>query len=347
MLKLTIPFVDLRGKTQTDLLRAYPDKATALLASSRRSFGAISFLLSGLLLPLSDRRSHRWLRRAADPYLHEVESAADILGKKGVYTLNLAYEWGCTSGAYMTADGVSLLRVLDWPFPALGKHIIVALQKTSAGEFYNVTWPAISGMYQGMAPGRFAASINQAPMRMFGLGYAGDWLVNRFRVNRNRALPPSHLLRKVFEQAHSYAEAKEMLCKTPIAIPAIFTLTGTMPGEGCVIERLENAAEIMELSVAQSVSASNEFHSDFAARGRGWRPRAEDSAGRYKQSCSINMHDVRQEAFGWLRAPMVNALTRLVMKADAATGALIVQGFEGQAEVTNPFVIAPTLAKEA
>ncbi len=337
MLKTTIPFIDLRGKTPVDLLRAYPDKAHALLRASRRTFGLASHLASGLLLPFSDQHSRKWLARHANPYLHEIETMADIVGARGVVSLNVCYEWACTGGAYLQGEHVNLLRVMDWPFPGLGKHLVVALQSAPAGEFFNITWPALSGVYQGVAPGRFAAAINQAPMRKYGLGYAGDWLMNRVRVNREKGLPPSHVLRQVFEQASSYAEAKEMLCKAPLAIPAIFLLAGLAPGKGCIIERLEGAAEIMELSAAQCVSASNQFHSGFAQQGRGWRPREIDSAGRYRQSTGISLHDLQQEDFSWLRPPIINNRTRLVMLADASSGALRLQGFEGAGAVTEIF----------
>jgi len=340
MLKTTIPFVDLRGKTPTDLLRAYPDKAAALLKASRRTFGLASHLASAALLPLSDRRSERWLARSKNPFLHEIEAAAEIVGKSGVYTLNLAYEWGCTSGAYMVGDHVELMRVLDWPFPALGQHAVLALQKAPAGEYYNITWPAFSGVLQAMAPARFAAAINMAPMRMHKAGYAGDWVINRVIAGREKSLPPSHLLRLVFEHAKTYTEAKEMLCKTPIAMPVIYILTGLAPGEGCIIERLENAAEIKELSVAQVVSASNEFHSSFATYGKGWRPRMENSEGRYKQSAGIGVQELQQRDFAWLRPPILSSFTRLVMQADASKGMLMVQGFEGQTPVTELFTIA-------
>lgn len=341
MLKTNIPFIDLRGKTQTDLLRSYPDKATALLAAARRIYGWPGYLLSIVALRYSDRKSRKWLKRTKNPYLHEIETAADLLRRRGVYTLNTSYEWACTSGAYLVGGRVRLLRVLDWPFPALGEHVVVAQQKAAAGEFYNITWPGLSGMFQGLAPGRFAASINLAPMRKFGLGIAGDWIINRIITGKAKGMPPSHLLRQVFEQAKNYVEAKEMLCNTPLAVPAIFTLTGLIPGEGCVIERLENKAEIKELLVAQVVSTANEFHSGLAARKKGWRARMENNAERLRQSVEINAQELQQDHFGWLRPPMINIYTRLVMQADASSGMLMVQGYEGQGAVTNLFAIQP------
>ena len=41
----------------------------------------------------------------------------------------------------------------------------VARQRGVAGDFLSVTWPGFAGLLTAVAPGRFAASINQAPMR--------------------------------------------------------------------------------------------------------------------------------------------------------------------------------------
>jgi hypothetical protein len=217
MLKTGIPFVDLRGKTPVDLLRAYPDKAHTLVAAARATYGIWSKAASAVATPFADKRSHQWLKRNRNPYLSEIETYADILGVRGIYALNVSYEWGCTSGAYRTGETVSLLRVLDWPFPELGRQVMVAHQSGKAGDFYNITWPAVSGVFTAMAPGRFAAAINQAPMRRHHKSFAGDWLVNRRLVEASNGLPPAHLLRQAFEQADSYETARNILTKTPIA----------------------------------------------------------------------------------------------------------------------------------
>jgi hypothetical protein len=339
MLKTTIPHIDLRSKTPVDLLRSYPDVAHAILKSARRTYGVLSDTISGLALPFADRKSHAWLKRTCNPYLYEIESFAEILGAPGVYALNLAYEWGCTSGAYPTDETITLLRTLDWPFPELGKHVMVVRQKGKAGEFYNITWPAASGVFTGMAPGRFSAAINQAPMRRHGLSYAGDWFKNRLLSQKELGLPPAHLLRQVFEQAESYETARELLSKTPIAMPAIFILAGTHSTQGCVIERLENEAGTIELGASPQVTASNHFNSQLMYTGKGWRPREVDSHGRWRQSCSIHGHDVVHDHFDWLQSPMINPLTRLATICDASTGRLMVQGYEGMAAVTELFIL--------
>lgn len=336
MLKAPIPFVDLRGRTPIDLLRNYPDKALELIRASRRIYGLASQAASALLLPLADRRSHAWLRRSANPYLYEIESFAEILGVSGVYALNLSYEWGCTGGVFRNGDSVSQLRVLDWPFPQMGRHVMAVLQNGKAGEFFNLTWPGVSGVFNAMAPGRFCASVNLAPMREHMLGFAGDWVRNRMLADKQSALPPAHLLRQVFEQASDYESAKKMLAETRLAVPAIFVLSGMRGGEGCVIERLENTAEILELSAGQQLTTSNHFNSSLAMVGAGWRPREPDSHGRHKQSCSIHGHDFADD-FNWVRSPIVNEYTRLCMVMDASSRKLLAQGFEGMLQVTDVF----------
>ena len=336
MLKATIPFVDLRGRTPVDLLRNYPDKARELIKASKRIYGLLSHAASVAVLPLADKRSHAWLARNRNPYLYEIESFSEILATTGVYALNLSYEWGCTTGVFRDKDSVPMLRVLDWPFPQLGRHIMVVLQNGKAGEFFNLTWPAVSGVYTGMAPGRFSAALNLAPMREHKLGLIGDWFRNRALANSQDALPPPHLLRQVFEQAENYEMAKKMLCETRLAVPAIFTLAGIREGDGCIIERLENTAEILELSASQQLTTANHFNSSLSMVGMGWRPRPPDSAGRWKQSCTIHGHDLKDN-FDWLRSPIINEFTKLCVVMDASTSRLTAQGFEGMLQVTEMF----------
>lgn len=337
MLKSQIPFVDLRDKTPVDLARMYPDKVAAMLHASKRCFGLASQLASFAALPFADYKSHQWLSKSHNPYLFEIESIADIVEQHGVYSLNVCYEWGCTSGAYRCDDGVSLLRILDWPFPELGKNVVIALQAGKAGEYYNITWPGFTGTLNAMAPGRFSAAINQAPMRRHGYPFLGDWVKNRHIVNRENGLPPMHLLRQVFEIAKHYDEAKEMLSDTRIALPAIFILTGMHAGEGCVIERLENTVEIRELGANQQLPASNHFNSSLNTVGEGWRPRTDTSDSRYKQAEAILGHELDAENFDWLRNPIISQLTRLCAVMNAANGKLLVQGFEGVGAVTEPY----------
>ena len=140
-----------------------------------------------------------------------------------------------------------LARTLDWPFHGLGRYVEIARMEGAAGEFFNVTWPGYVGVLTALAPDRFGASINQAPLRRrthqrFLRPF--DLAVNGLStLIRQRSIPPDQLLRFVFEEAGDYAEARRMLEMTPIARPAIFTLVGCHRGERCVIERTEDDFE--------------------------------------------------------------------------------------------------------
>jgi hypothetical protein len=327
-----IPYVDLGGYTPLELLYLHRRSALALAEGAKRAFGETSRLASALAMPWTDRASRRWLEKSDNPYLREIAAMAEALGLPGLYTLNICLEWGCTSGAWHSDGSPFLRRVLDWPFPALGEHIVVAHQRGQAGAFYNVTWPGFSGILQAMAPGRFAGAINQAPMRRRGAGLAGDWALGRIAVGRNFALPPSHLLRRIFETAPDYAAAKAMLCTTPIAVPAIFVLSGMHSGEGCVIERTEETFAIREMADGH-VCATNHFESHLNDSGQGWRARPIDSRGRL--ICARTLGPATD--LSWFTPPIANVNSRLVLTANAAKGSLMVMGTAGAEPVTEIF----------
>lgn len=334
---VTIPLVD--AGSSVDLLRRYPDKARALAHAAENTFGLLSRIGSRVVLPLGDRASVAWLERTANPYAHEIKELAGYLGIRGVYFLNICFEWGCTSGVWDTPDGPLLRRVLDWPFPELGEHIVVARQPRAGGTYLNITWPGISGTYHALAPGGFAAAINQAPMRRHGLGYAGDWVRNRQAAGRAHGMPASHLLRRVFETAATYADAKHLLCETPLAVPAIFILSGIRSGEGCIIERAENGFGVREIEDGR-VCAANHFESSLNDEGQGWRARPIDSEGRAASALALS--DVAH--FSWFNAPIANENSRLVFEANAALPSLDLMGTAGARPVTEVFRLQSLMA---
>jgi len=311
------------------------DQLVTLLRATRRTFGGLSDAAAHILLPLGDAMARRWLARTQNPYLPEIDRIAAHRPVRGLYALNLSYEWGCSGTIRDTADGPTLLRVLDWPFPGLGTHTTALHLRGPAGEYLNLSWPGLAGSFQGLAPGRFAAAINQAPMRRHGWGLAGDWLINRRRMFREDGLPPAHLLRQVFEQASDYEEAKRRLRDTPLCLPVIFLLSGTRPGEGCIIERLERDAHVRELADEPSLAVTNHFHSErLNASAKGWLSRALDSHAR----CRIMQtwgDGLLESDFHALPYPILSQLTRLTARMNAATGALNAQAWEAEGPVSD------------
>ena len=331
----TIPLVKIQS--QVDFCKIHKQEASDLLKTSRKTFGLFSDLASRLLLPSADRLARKWLINSHNPYLDEIKKCSQILGVPGVYALNLSYEWGCSTGVFQNKQSTDMLRVLDWPFPGLGKGLFVLHQSAHAGEFYNVSWPCVSGVFQAMAPGRFSAAINQAPMRRHNLSLPGDWLVNRKIMFKQFALPPAHLLRQVFETATNYEQAKSMLIETHICMPVMYILSGVKPGQACIIERLENKGMVRELSDNPQVSVTNHFQTNLASIGKGWRSRAVDSQARAEQIADIVPTERSLESFTDIAYPVINPLTRLCMLANAKNSMLIVQGWERDGPKTQVF----------
>lgn len=330
-----IPLVDVRSNGLFQLAQTYPDQAKDLIQASRNSFGLLSSLATRLIFPHTDKISKKWLRDTNNPYFDEINNYVDLLKLPGIYTLSICLEWGCTSSVYIKEGTPTLVRALDWIFPKLGEAIIVAQQTGRTGDFYNVTWPGVSGMFNGMAPGRFAATLNQAPMQRHRLTYFGDWLANRRQVFKATGLPPAHALRQVFEQAEDYDAAKALLCKIPLALPVIYVLSGVRPGAGCVIERTENDYAIRAIE-HDRVCASNQFDTKLDSTGYGWRPRPINSAGRVALARKMDLAMIDGQ-FSWLKPPIANSHTRLALRACAATSTLEVIGLHGEQRVTEIF----------
>ena len=314
-----IPLHDLGERSPVALVGLEQERTHAIIAAAEDFLPRAA---SAAVIALGDRLSRRWLAQADNPYRQEIAAVEAAIGRPGAAFLNLNYEWACSSGVSASPTGPEprLVRVLDWRLPALGANLIAVKRRTTAGVWTELTWPGFTGVLQASAPGRFAAAINQAPLAKRTGGRSLDWAAGRLRFLKQRALPPAHLLRQVFESAQDYQEAKRRLAETPIALPAIFTLAGCKAGEGCVIERRETAAAVREMPT----TAANHWQGfDQAA----W-PRGRESTVRAR-----NLAPALGAAWGdlaWLQPPILNPMTRLVMQAVPAGGRFWGQGFEPQ-----------------
>ncbi len=315
------------------------------------------------LVPFLDRLARRWLRRCSSPYVTDIEAIAAALGFPGIWLLNGSYEWGCTALAREEDGAPWLARTLDWPFPGLGRHAEVAHMEGAAGDFFSVTWPGYVGVLTAMAPRRFAIAINQAPLwrrtqhpRLRVLDIAANG-VNTWR--RIRHIPPDQLLRGVFEECKTFAEARHRLEATPIARPVIYTLAGVRPGEHCVIERTEEAF----LTRATATCAAN----DWDERRDGWEGRvgadvvmtcSREEAGaasrRRRNALAAWAGTFGHDSFAWVTPPVLNRFTRLAIEMCPADGTLRVAGYEpdpGGAEAQRATQVtsisAPVLAPTA
>ena len=286
------------------------------------------------MMPVFDAVTRRWLMRSRSPYLAEIAAISAALEFSGVWFLNGSYQWGCTSYA-RGDDAPWLVRTLDWPFPGLGRHVEVARMAGSAGEYHSVTWPGFVGLLTGMAQGRFAAAINQAPMwrrtrhpwlRPF------DMMANAATTWPLRHKPPDQLLREVFETAPDFSSARRLLETTPIARPVIYTLAGCRAGERCVIERTVDGYTTRN----EDTGAANDWLAAAApweARMGGdklfvWNYHEAGANSRERREALAAWNEPFGGNFAWVVPPVLNRYTRIAVEMCAAQGRLRVTGYE-------------------
>jgi hypothetical protein len=350
----TIPVVDVRDGGPVRHAREAGDRARALRDACLAWFPRAAHPVT----PLLDAVTRRWLARSRSPYVGEIAAIAAALQVPGVWLLNGSYQWGCTALAREERGVPWLARTLDWPFPGLGRHVEVARMAGPAGEFWSITWPGFIGVLTATAPGRFAACLNQAPLWRRS---RHPWLrpcdiaLNAIATWSLPHIPPDQLLRQVFEECRTFAEAKERLTATPIARPAIYTLAGCRHGERCVIERTEEGASLHE----EATSAAN----DWVVPRPSWegRMRAEvlltcsydeaAEASRRRREALAGWHgSFAGESFAWVMPPVLNPYTRLAAEMCPADGTLRVVGYEltpgadSPEPATRPCEIAGALA---
>lgn len=293
-------------------------------------FGRFTPVLKAVL-PAADRLARRWLARSASPYLGELDGMAARTRVAGIYAINISYEYGCTTLARADAPGraPTLRRTLDWPFLGLGRAAIVARRAGPAGEFFDVTWPGAVGTLTAVAPGRFAAVINQAPL--LRRTRAGPLRVVDYARNlagtllRERGMPPLHLLRHTFETATSFAEALHRLTTVEVARPVLFTLIGCGSDEMAIIERRERDATVH--------LGSGSVANDWRESQMGWEPRpcalADPRLDSLTRCATIEEAAERSPAaFDWVLPPVRNWNTRLSVEMNPGEGWMRVLGFE-------------------
>jgi len=343
-----IPVVDVREGGPLRHAREASDRARGLRDACLAWFPAVV----PVTLPLLDGIARRWLMRSQSPYVEEVRAVAASLSFPGIWFLNGSYQWSCTALAREDDGGPWLVRTLDWPFPGLGRFLEVARMSGPAGDFDNIAWPGYVGSLTAYAPGRFAASLNQAPMRRRTLRpwlRPYDMLLNARRTWHIRSIPPDHLLRQVFENCRSFAEARNRLETVPVARPVIYTLIGCAPGEYCVIERTEDA---------------HRTRYEHACAANDWRvgdPRYEarlgarlsltasydEAAANSRRRCDALANwqgDFSRHSFAWLMPPVLNGYTRAAVEMCPAKALLRVIGYE--ASPTAPFAEPATQRRE-
>lgn len=329
----TIPVVDIRDGGPVRHARQSAMRARALRDACLGFFPRAA----RPLIPTLDWFSRRSLQRSRSPYVAEIAQIATLLDVSGVWMLNASYQWGCTSRAFEHNSVPWLLRTLDWPFRGLGRHAEIAHMRGEGGDFVSVTWPGYVGVLTAMAPRRFAAALNQAPMwrrtrHRWLRPY--DYAANALRTSASAdRIPPDQLLRRAFEVCEDFTAARRLLEETPVARPVIYTLAGCAVHERCVIERTETNFVTREMDT----SAAN----DWVPCRPDWEGRIgtrrflvssfADAAGysrARRQALAGWSGSLSASHFDWVREPVLNPYTRLAVAMSPACGILRAVGYD-------------------
>jgi len=313
------------------------------MSLKRECFSVVPGPFRRVSAPL-DAVSRSWLMRSPSPYVDEISRISRIAGEPGVWFVNASYEWGCTTRAD-DAGQPHLRRTLDWPLPGLGRYVEVALQDGGAGIYANVTWPGAVGVLTAVAPGRFGAAINQAPLYRRSSHRAlkpVDMALNALGTWRDaEGWPPAHLLRHAFDTCGSYAEAVDLLVRTPLARPTLFSVVGTRPGEACLVEHTQKSATVRH----GTFTIANDWHPEGGRREGRWMPRGRHVGGVpdcEDRRASLDGYAAR-DPLGWVVEPVLGPLTRLAVEVTPATGELRVVGYEASGKGANAGPVTGTL----
>lgn len=220
-----------------------------------------------LLVPLELQQELEGLaKQLSVPY-------GDVLVCNLYYDAIKAVMMGCTAFAVDRGDGPLHARNLDWWSDARLLSLatlVTEFQGAPAGNFITVGWPGFIGAMSGVAPGRFAVTLNSV------LSF------DAFEL----ATPVVFLLRDVLATARDFAEALARLAETSVASDSLLLLTGVRQGELAVIERTPRRHAIRR-GEAGTVAVTN----DYRALGDGLENSssliAQTSCSRFDRICEL------------------------------------------------------------
>lgn len=250
---------------------AYRDAARALIASYVRDLGGDGA-----------REMVALARDAAIPpaYLAELRGLARHvdLDELDLLVANLYYDAlkaaiGCTAFAVDTDDGPLHARNLDWwsEDELLARNTLeIDVCGAPAGPYQLVGWPGFLGCLSGVAPGRFAVTLNAV--------LSDD--------------PPAlatavvFVLRRVLETAPDFTSAVEALRATPLASDSLLLVTGTARGEMVVIERTPTRSALRHAEDGALV-VTNDYRRLASSSGAAPGALAATSCGRFDRATTL------------------------------------------------------------
>lgn len=174
----------------------------------------------------------------------------------------------CSGVAVETKRGPVLARNMDW-WPerplALGS-VMLRYRRGEELVFENAGWAGAIGAVSGMSARGFALAMNAVtssdPVQMSGY-------------------PVMLFLRSILEDAGSYDEAFQMICRTELASPCLVMLVGSENHERAVIERTPTRHAVRRGTPGQPLVVTNDYRViDAEASGV-----VADGHGLYRSAC--------------------------------------------------------------
>lgn len=222
---------------------------------------------------------------------------------------------GCTAFAVDTPSGPLHARNLDWGSEndSLRRYTIqTKFVGAPQGEFTAIGWPGLVGTFSGIAPKRFAITLNAVisdePLRV--------------------ATPVVFALRQVLEESANFESALETLRTIPLASDSLLLLTGVRAGEMAVVERTPTRAEV-RMAKNGCLFVTNDYRRMHSGL-RDLRSELQRTAcGRYDRISELvtaRMPKDAAECFQYLSDPGVRmGITVQQMVFQAASGLCLIQ----------------------
>lgn len=256
-----------------EALDAHRAVAREMLAFFVRDIGGLRGL-EGMLAAYRDA----WLK---PEHVGELRGVARVLGasEEEVTLVNLYYDLlklvlmsgslGCTAFGVEGPSGPLLARNLDWITAGgllTSETLVANFHRHGVVRYRTVTWPGFIGCLSGVAPGRFAVTLNAV--------LSDD--------PPHLAAPVAFVLREVLESAASFEDARDVLRRVELASDCLLLLTGCAPGEMAVIERTPTRSALR--GPDQGVLVVTNDYRALSATDRTHATLSETACGRYDRA---------------------------------------------------------------
>jgi N-acylethanolamine-hydrolysing acid amidase len=249
-------------------------------------------------------------------YAEEIRAGATAagipLGKATLLNIIYEVEAGCTSIVAQDSKGnIVHGRNLDFNLAAVLRNLTIQVEFQKGGKtlYWGTTYAGYYGLLTGMRPGGFAVSLDQRDS-----GYLIENLLEAFFIHGASAA--CFLIRDTLQQETAFDAAVTRLANTPLVAPSYIIVSGTQPGEGTVITRDRNDADLWQIDASTGKWFEVETNYDHWDSPDTRRKVAEQAMTKIGQD-NINL----QQTFNVLSIhPVENSGTTYTTLMSAATG---------------------------